>query len=168
MATPLATWKLPAAGSTDAGAGMTCRMPGAAPASPQAERAARHAAAASGLRTIVVTLRTIDQGRRSCLLRPRQIPLAPSELDAEVQVVLCPVLVERPRLVFVEREVLERRVVEVLAVQGDRVIFVERVPERSRQRSDVVLRERRLPVEAAEEFRAVGVRDTRVETRVLE
>src|SRR5688572_26491320 len=168
MATPLAISKLPAAGSTDAGAGMTCRTPGAAPASPQAARAARHAAAASVLSAIVVTVRTIEQGRRSCLLRPLQTPLAPSELDAEAQVVLRPVLVERPRLVFVEREVLVRRVVEVLAVQGDRVIFVERVPQRSRQGSDVVLRERGLPVEAAEEFRAVSVGDTRVEARVLE
>ena len=61
---------------------------------------------------------------------PPPPPIAPvrarSELEAEVQVVLRTVLVERARLILVARVVLERRVVQVLAVQGHRVVVVER------------------------------------------
>src|SRR5262245_52103747 len=115
MPAPSASRKLPLARSTAAGAGMTWRTSGA-PARPQPARVASRTRQACGRLALEVTVPTIKQGRRSCLLRPDSPPeSSPSELGAEAQVVLRAVLVEGPRLVLVQRVVLERRVVEVLA-----------------------------------------------------
>src|ERR1700683_4809830 len=65
------------------------------------------------------------------------------QLEAEIQVVLRAVLVESPRLVLVQGIVLERRIVQVHAVESDREVLVHRVPQRRRQGPDGVLSERR-------------------------
>src|SRR3984957_21321121 len=82
-------------------------------------RAAACTAAPISLPTLAPyrTLRTVPDrlARRSS---------TPSELEAEVQVVLRAVLVERTRLVLVERVVLERRVVQVHPVERDLEMIV--------------------------------------------
>src|ERR1700693_4645475 len=52
------------------------------------------------------------------------------QLEAEVQVVLRAVLVERPRLILVQRVVLEGRIVEILTIQRDREMIVHGVAQR--------------------------------------
>src|SRR5262245_47458119 len=106
-----ASRKLPGLRSTAAGAGMTWRV-SASPARPQPARAATRARQACSRFARDITVATIKQGRRSCLLRPdSRLGSSPSELGAEAQVILRAVLVEGPRLVLVERVVLERRIV---------------------------------------------------------
>src|SRR5262249_50565954 len=72
---------------------------------------------------------------------PRRIAARASELGSHREIVLRSILVEGPRLVFVQRIVLERRVVQVLAVEAEREHVVQRVLQRGRQVADLVLRE---------------------------
>src|SRR5215831_10766089 len=82
-------------------------------------------------------------------------PRASSHLEAQSDVVLRTVLVEGARLRLIQREVLERRVVQVHAIDGDREVLVHREHQRRRERTEATLRERRVAVEAAEELRTV-------------
>src|SRR6185369_10513011 len=74
---------------------------------------------------------------------PRRMADRASELGSHRKIVLRSILVEGSWLVFVERIVLERRVVQVLAIQREREHIVQRVLQRGRQGADVILRERR-------------------------
>src|ERR1700722_8221486 len=78
------------------------------------------------------------------------------QLEAEVQVVLRPILVEGPRLIRIQRVVLQRRIVEVHAVGGDREMLVHRISQRGGEGPDGVLSERRAAIEAAVERRPIG------------
>ncbi len=91
-----------------------------------------------------------------------------SELGSHREIVLRSILVEGSRLVLVERIVLERRVVQVLAVQAEREHVVQRVLQGGRQRPDVILRERRIAVQSAEERRPPRIRHAGTELLVLE
>src|SRR5262249_23149771 len=94
--------------------------------------------------------------------------LAASELGSHGQVKLTPVLVERTRLIPVEREVLEGRIVQVFTIERHREHVIERVLQGCRQASNAILREGRVAVQPAEERRAVRVGDAGAEVRILE
>src|SRR6202008_4833146 len=87
---------------------------------------------------------------------PRTGPLR-SELDAGVQVVLAAALVDRTGLVFVQRGVLELRIVQVVGVKRDAEVVVAPQAQRRRHVVDRSLIERRAAIQAAVERRAVVV-----------
>src|SRR5579863_10622981 len=126
---------------------------GAAAAAPSARLKKRAAVCTAALRplTILEPCRTIH----TLLDRLVRRPDVRLQLEAEVQIVLRAVLVESPRLILIQRIVLQRRIIEVHAVEGDREVIVHRVAQSGGQGADRILRERRAAVEAAVERRPI-------------
>src|SRR5580765_901054 len=90
--------------------------------------------------------------------RPRRLP-GSSELRAQRQVVLPAVAVERTRLRRIQRVVLERRIIQVMAVEIHAEVIAEDPCQRCVEGPDVILAERRAAIESAVERRAEVVGD---------
>src|SRR5579863_1716589 len=97
---------------------------GAAAAAPSARLKKRAAVCTAALRplTILEPCRTIHTLLDRLVRRRMDL-----QLETEIQVVLGTVLVEGPRLILVQRIVLQGRIVEVHAVERDREVLVDRV-----------------------------------------
>src|SRR6185312_13905391 len=157
--------KEPGRSTMSAGAGMT--PPRAAGAGMTASRVKiRAAVCAAALRS-----RTIRGPYRTILTLPDRLvrrPTSPLQFEPEVQVVLRAVLVERPRLISVQRIVLEGGIVQVHGIERDREVIVHGVAQRGGQGADGVLRERGASIQAAVERRPIGVGHPGIEHPVLE